>query len=75
LRESLVIVGVGIAIGVAVAALGTRLIARMLFGLPALDPLSFGTACFVLLVVASLAAYLPARRASRTDALTVLRTL
>ena len=71
LRESLVIVGVGIAIGVAIAALGTRLIARMLFGLPALDPLSFGTACLVLLVVASLAAYLPALRASRTDALTV----
>ena len=74
LRESLTIVVAGLAIGIAAAALGARLIAQMLFGLPAVDVVSYAAACLVLLIVAGTAAYLPARRASLVDPLVALRT-
>jgi predicted permease len=64
---------IGVAIG-AVAAFGlTRLMGTMIFGISAHDPLTFGGVAFVLSLVAVLACYFPARRATRIDPLTALR--
>jgi putative ABC transport system permease protein len=64
---------IGVALGVA-ASLGlTRLISSMLFGVHSTDPLVFGLAALILIGVALLACYLPARRATRVDPIVVLR--
>jgi ABC-type antimicrobial peptide transport system permease subunit len=73
MREILVLVAVGIAIGVPAALLSSRLVASMLFGLGASDPLSLLVAVAVMLLIAALAGYLPARRASRVDPMVALR--
>ena len=70
--------GVGMAlIGVAIgtgAALGlTRLMASLLFGVGAHDPLTFGGVALLLMVVAVAACYLPARRAMKVDPIVALR--
>jgi predicted permease len=73
MRESLVLVAAGIIIGLA-AALGTgRFLTSLLFGLEPTDPATNGLATAVLLGVAALAAYLPARRASHVDPMVALR--
>jgi ABC-type antimicrobial peptide transport system permease subunit len=73
MRESLWLVALGIAIGVPVALAGNRLVSSMLYGLQASDPVSLLTGVGVLLVVAGLAGYLPARRASLVDPMISLR--
>jgi ABC-type antimicrobial peptide transport system permease subunit len=73
LRESLILVAIGIAIGAPAALLSSRLVASMLFGLHANDPLSVLAAILVMLLIAALAGYLPARRASRVDPMVALR--
>ena len=63
----------GVAIGVA-AALGlTRFLASFLFGVKALDPLAFIATPILLVSVALVAVWLPARRASRVDPINALR--
>jgi putative ABC transport system permease protein len=63
----------GIAIGL-VAAIGlTRVLESLLFGVSASDPLTFGAIGVLLAAVASLASYIPARRATRADPMVVLR--
>ena len=64
---------VGIGIGLAASLALTRLIASMLFGVTATDPLAFAGVTGLLVVAALLASYLPARRAGRADAVDVLR--
>jgi len=73
LGRSLLITGIGIAVGVVGALFLTRFMASMLFGIDPLDPVTFGAVITTLLAVASLAAYLPARRASRVDPIEALR--
>ena len=73
MREVLILVAVGIAIGVPAALLSSRLVASMLFGLRATDAASLLAAVAVMLLIAALAGYLPARRASRVDPMVALR--
>jgi predicted permease len=73
LRETLYLVLAGLVLGVPAALLGGRLISSQLFGLSATDPLTLVVAAIVLTVVAMLAGYLPARRASRVNPLNALR--
>lgn len=71
--QGLLLVGIGVAIGLGVAALGTRLLARLLFGVSALDPLTFVGVTALLAATAFLACYLPARRATKVDPMIALR--
>jgi predicted permease len=71
--ESLLLVSMGLAIGLAGALATTRLIAGMLFELTPNDPLTLALATLLLLGVAALAGWLPARRAARVDPMIALR--
>jgi predicted permease len=73
MRESLWLVVLGILIGMPVAFAGERLVSAMLFGLRPNDPLTLLAAVAMLLAIATLAGYLPARRASRVDPMSSLR--
>jgi putative ABC transport system permease protein len=73
LRESMLLVGIGMLIGLGAALATTRMIATLLFGLTPTDPLTIEVAALLLLVIAALAGYLPARRASQIDPLAALR--
>jgi predicted permease len=73
LRETLVLVCIGIAIGVPAALAGTRLVRSMLFGLGFADPIVIVAAAALLALVAALAGFLPARRAARVDPMVALR--
>jgi putative ABC transport system permease protein len=67
----LVLIGVGCGL---VGALGvTRVMSSMLFGVSTTDPLTFGGISLLLAIVAFLACYIPARRATRVDPMTALR--
>jgi putative ABC transport system permease protein len=73
LKEGLVMASVGVAIGV-VAAFGLmRVLSDLLFEVKATDAGTFGLVTGVLFVVAMLACYLPARRATKVDPLVALR--
>jgi predicted permease len=63
----------GMAVGLAIAYGLRRVLSSMLFEVKSADPLAFAGACFVLGVVAALAAYLPAHRATRVDPVVALR--
>jgi len=73
LRETLWMVAIGIAIGLPAALAATRLISSRLYGLSATDPLTIIVAALAMLVVALLAGFIPARRASRVDPMVALR--
>lgn len=73
LRQAMTLVVIGLAIGVAGALAVSRSVSRLLFGLGAMDPATFGGVALLLLAVALLASYLPAWRASRLDPLAALR--
>ena len=73
LRETLLLVGLGVAIGIPAALLCSRLIESMLYGLKATDVGTMGGAVVVLIAVGSLAGLLPARRASQVDPMVALR--
>jgi ABC-type antimicrobial peptide transport system permease subunit len=74
-RQAMVWTLNGMAIGVALAFAASRLLGSLLYGISPTDPLTFGTVILLLGSVAAVAAWIPARRASRLDPLVALRTL
>jgi predicted permease len=74
LRQAVLLVAVGIVSGVPVTFALTRTVSSLLYGLSPSDPLTLSAAVLMLFSVASLASYLPARRASRLDPMTALRS-
>jgi putative ABC transport system permease protein len=73
LRKGFILTTIGIAAGLVGAALGTRVLQGMLFGITPLDPRTFLAVSLLFGLVAAFACYLPARRATRVDALVALR--
>ena len=73
MMKGLTLAGVGIVLGVIGAAAGTRYLQSMLFGITALDRWTFLVVAVSFSVVAALAAYLPARRATKVDPMVALR--
>jgi ABC-type antimicrobial peptide transport system permease subunit len=73
LGESLLLVGIGIALGLAGALAAGHLVTAVLYGLASTDVATIVAAVMLMIVVASLAGYVPARRASRVDPLVALR--
>jgi len=72
-RQGLLLAGIGAIIGLGAAAGLTRLMSSLLFGVKALDPLTYAGVAAILIAAAALASYLPARRATRVDPLDALR--
>jgi macrolide transport system ATP-binding/permease protein len=77
LREALVLALTGLAIGLPMAVAAGRIasskVSGLLFGLNATDPATVAAAATLLVLVSGIAAYLPARRASRIDPMVALR--
>ncbi len=73
LVESMVLVAIGIAIGVAGSLGAGRFVSTLLFGLAPTDAMTIVAATAVMIVVSALAGFLPARRASRVDPMVALR--
>jgi putative ABC transport system permease protein len=73
LRGALALALGGIIAGLPLALASSRFVSNMLFGVRPTDPLTAATSAALLVVVALIAAYIPARRASRVDPLTALR--
>lgn len=67
------IAGAGVAIGMAASFGLTRLLANLLFSVSAADPVTFAAVAILLVVVALLACYIPARRTLRVDPIIALR--
>jgi putative ABC transport system permease protein len=73
LRQGLLLTVIGIVVGLAGALALTRLMSTLLYGVDAADPATFATIVPILAVVALVACYIPARRATRVDPLIALR--
>ena len=71
--QGLRLAAVGVVIGIAAGVGLTRWIASMMYGVSATDPVTFAAVSILLILVASLACYIPARRAMRVDPLIALR--
>jgi predicted permease len=73
LSESMLLVLAGLAIGLPAALAATRLISSRLYGVSAADPLTIVDAILLMVAVAALAGFIPARRASKVDPMVALR--
>lgn len=73
LREGLMLVMAGLAVGVPLSLAGTRVLQSVLFGLKSTDPLSLITVVLLLGMVAVIAGWIPARRAAKVDPMVALR--
>lgn len=73
LRNGMVLALVGVLIGLGGAFALTRVMTSLLFGITPTDAVTFGTVSVLLMLVALLACYIPARRATKVDPLMALR--
>ena len=73
LGRAIKLTATGVGIGIAAAFLVTRLMRSLLFGVSPFDPLTFGGMALLLTLVALVACYFPARRATRIDPMVALR--
>ena len=73
LRESLLLVAIGVAIGLPAVAAAGKLIGSLLYGLTPADPTALISATILMFAVAALAGFIPARRAMRVDPMVALR--
>ena len=73
LRQGVALAGAGVAAGVAAAAALTRLMSSLLFGVTPLDPATYAAVVALLLAAATIAAYVPARRATGANPIESLR--
>jgi ABC-type antimicrobial peptide transport system permease subunit len=74
LRHGLALMAAGIALGIGVAVVLTRVMSAFLFGVGPMDPTTYAVVSGALAAVGLLATYLPARRAARVDPMVALRT-
>jgi ABC-type antimicrobial peptide transport system permease subunit len=73
LKESMLLLGIGVVLGVPATLAATRLVQAQLFGLSPSDPLTLAVAVMIIAMVTLAAAYLPARRAMGVDPMVALR--
>src|SRR5262249_2486123 len=71
--QAMAIVGISVAVGLVGAFAATRLLSSLLFGISAWDPITFSAIVILISLVAFLAAWLPARRATLVDPVQALR--
>jgi len=72
-RQTLVLLALGAAVGIVLALAAVQTASSLLFGLEPNDPLTFAGATVLLVAIALIASFLPARRASRVDPMVALR--
>jgi putative ABC transport system permease protein len=73
IRQGMTLAVIGLGIGLLSAIGVAQLLAKILFGVSAIDPLTFAGVSLLLALVAALACYIPARRATKVDPLVALR--
>jgi len=73
LKQGTVLISIGLAFGLAASFALTRVISSFLFGVSATDPVTFAAIALLLGLVALIACYIPARRATRVDPMVALR--
>jgi predicted permease len=73
MRQAVVLVGAGVGLGVLAALIVSRILVSLLVGVPSYDPLTFTSVSALMLAVALVACYIPARRAARVDPMVALR--
>jgi putative ABC transport system permease protein len=74
LRKGMMLTAIGITLGLAGAAAGTRFLQGLLFGVTPLDATTFAGVSLIFSLIAMIASYVPARRATRIDPMAALRT-
>jgi putative ABC transport system permease protein len=72
-RHGIVLTGIGVAIGLVASWAATRSLKNLLYGVTATDPITFAAVAALLTIIALVACWIPARRASRVDPIVVLR--
>jgi putative ABC transport system permease protein len=74
IAQGMRVVAVGVAVGLAGSLVASRLMTRLVYGVSVTDPLTYTGVAALLAVVALVASYIPARRATRIDPLVAMRT-